>query len=348
LNVNTLIRLYRALIRGERPNYVIAFVTGRCNLRCSYCCYAAQNVRPFSKTNELTSEQWASVFKGLDGLVHLTITGGEPFLREDLSDLICAMVHSSKTPRISINTNGLLTDRILSTLEDVLSRTTCLDIALAVSIDGLEAVHDRLRGLPGAYQVAYSTVKGASALAERHNNLTVRVASVLCEDNADDLGSFIEETAAWPIDFHDIGLVRDVSDTVQRKLAKTYALLTERQLKQGSLRYLGGLEWRLQRQLRREVLSRINRPKGHSRCLAGGRLMEVFPDGTIRGCEMGKMWSESVIVNGGATVMPLKDAVELPEAARFRLRAAQCSCSFECAIACSTVFQPQNWWRLLF
>lgn len=348
VNPKTLFRLGRALFLGQQPNYVIAFVTGRCNLDCSFCCHAAQHAQENSATRELTAEQWAAMFSGLPALIHLTITGGEPFLRGDLTDIIIKTVRGCGVPRISINTNGYLTERIVSSMNRLARELDGTEIALAVSLDGPETVHDSLRALSGAFRAAKDTVMEATILRNKFKRFTVRVCSVLCQKNAASLESFMEETAAWPIDYHDIGLVRDVPLAEQRDLAESYARLTARQQRNASTRYFRGIDWRLQRRVRDEVLTQVF-TENHTRmrCLAGSRLLEVFPDGTVRGCEMAKLWQESLLAEGSETPARLADVVRLPAARRFQKRAAACGCSFECAHACNIAFRPGGWWRLL-
>lgn len=346
--VNMWKRLARAFLLGQRPNYVIAFVTGRCNFKCRFCCYSAQCARGITADRELSPSQWAALFSGANALIHLTITGGEPFLRKDLDELIILAVRACGAPRISINTNGFLTDSIVSTLKTLLKELDGVEISLAVSLDGPESIHDALRGKDGAFRAARETITEAATLRERHAHFSLRVSSVVCHENADVLEAFLEETASWPIDYHDLGLVRDVLRAEQEAMAAVYGDLTEKQLLRASARYRRKVDWRLQRQIRREVLRSVADPDAVNVCLAGGRLLEVFPDGEIRGCEMGKMWKRSLIHESSQAPIPLVEACALPSARQFRKRAANCTCTFECAHGCNIVFRPGRWWRMLF
>lgn len=341
-------RLGRAFIWGQCPNYVIAFVTGRCNFNCRFCCYSAQYNRGMAANGELSPEQWAALFSGANALLHLTITGGEPFLRKDLAELIILSARACGVPRISINTNGFFTDRVISTLKMLLNELDGVEISLAVSLDGPESIHDAIRGKDGAYRAARETITEAARLRECHTHFSLRASSVVCRENADVLETFLEETARWPIDYHDLGLVRDVPRSEQEALAAVYGDLTEKQLLCASARYRRKVDWRLQRQIRREVLRSITDPDGGNVCLAGGRLLEVLPDGEIRGCEMAKMWTHSMICKTSEVPISLVEACALPSAREFRKRAANCSCTFECAHGCNIVFQPGFWWRMLF
>lgn len=336
-------RLGRAVLNQASPAYVIAFVTGRCAMLCPMCCPASTSAR---KTPEMTPEQWGRAFRGLSNLVHLTITGGEPFVRRDLLDVILAMAEASGTPRISINTAGSRTGDVLATVASLLERLPQTRLCLSISLDGPAAVHDRLRGIPGGFAAACETISGAARLRSQHGRLDLRVSSLLQQGNRDVLTAFLGETQAWPIDYHEVIMVRDVEPGIQRALEATYAELTALQLRRTSARYARSLDFRIARELRRRVLGEVSGDRPTSGCMAGGRMVEVFPDGLVRGCEMKKMWGKSAL-GSVAEGTSLAEIVAAPAAARFRAEAASCRCSFECAIGCDIAFRPSRWWHLL-
>ncbi len=343
--LDTAVRLYRALVLGRVPNYVIAFVTGRCNMNCTFCCSAARTLRG---VDELSPSQWGTALAGSDALVHLTITGGEPFLRDDLLDVISCMVRSSGVPRLSINSNGYFPGRTAEVLEEILTRFPHLETCLTISLDGPRAVHDRLRGVPDGFDRARATVDAVAPLRRRHEGFTVRLTSVLQPGNAEVLGGFQEETAAWPIDFHELALVRDVAPEVQRSLAGVYAELTARQLRRASRRYVQTMDWRLATRLRHQVLERLEPTAEPFGCMAGWRMVEVMADGTVRGCELAQVRSHSVLGRAGVGGVRVVEVLEDGPARRFRAVASDCTCTFECALTCSTVFSPRAWPGLWF
>jgi MoaA/NifB/PqqE/SkfB family radical SAM enzyme len=87
---------------------------------------------------------------------NVNVTGGEPFLREDLTDIL-SVLHE-KADRIVISTNGYLTDRIIETAKRFPW------IGVRVSLEGLPAANDELRGLPGGFEQAIRTITGLSQL----------------------------------------------------------------------------------------------------------------------------------------------------------------------------------------
>jgi len=69
------------------PIYLIFFVTEICNARCKHCFGNFSNEKEKAK-EELSLEEINKISKNMDNLLYLLPTGGEPFLREDLPDII--------------------------------------------------------------------------------------------------------------------------------------------------------------------------------------------------------------------------------------------------------------------
>ena len=118
---------------------------------------------------------------------------------------------------------------------------------------------------------------------------------MLTNDNKEFLPSFLDQTDKWPIDFHEIILLRDVPDEQQLKLKDTYKKLSERQQRKSSSNWRKSFNGKIFEKLYKETLKRLDKDKKHSSCVAGTRFVEVFPDGLVRGCEVEKLWEISTI-----------------------------------------------------
>ncbi|MCU0679664.1 MAG: radical SAM protein [Planctomycetes bacterium] len=142
------------------PRFVTYIVTWRCNGRCTFC-----DVWQMHKddTDELTPAETAAIFAQMKRLNVLRLTGGEPFLRNDLAELINAIMAVNRANLIHLTSNGLLTDNIINTLK----RVKDIDRAhIKISIDEIGAKHDALRQIPGAFDRALATVKALAELRE--------------------------------------------------------------------------------------------------------------------------------------------------------------------------------------
>ena len=119
-------------------------VTYRCNARCTMCNRYKAPSRP---EEELSIE----TIKKLPKMYFTNITGGEPFIREDLPDIVRELY--KKSDRIVISTNGSFTDRIIALAEEF------PEVGIRVSIEGLEQTNNEIRGLPDGFNRGYSTLK---------------------------------------------------------------------------------------------------------------------------------------------------------------------------------------------
>jgi len=91
-----------------------------------------------------------SLLEKLPKLSFCNVTGGEPFLREDLEDIIHIL--KKKTPRLVISTNGFFTDKIISLAEKNKK------IGIRISLEGLPAANDELRGMEDGFDHGLRTL----------------------------------------------------------------------------------------------------------------------------------------------------------------------------------------------
>lgn len=139
-----------------KPRKLRLAVTSRCNARCSMC-DAWQ--KPLAR--ELSIADYESVLNHsasfLSGIRHVSFTGGEPTLREDLVDVVSLITQRLPSASINVNTNGLLPDRIEQRTREVLSFRD--QLVMIVSLDGIGKLHDAIRGVPGAFERANSSIE---------------------------------------------------------------------------------------------------------------------------------------------------------------------------------------------
>ena len=89
--------------------------------------------------------------KKLPKMYFTNITGGEPFIRTDLKDIVRELY--KKSDRIVISTNGFFTDRIVDLCKEF------PDIGIRISIEGLEQTNNEIRGLQDGFNKGYTTLK---------------------------------------------------------------------------------------------------------------------------------------------------------------------------------------------
>lgn len=133
------------------PSEAIVSLTNRCDARCTMC-----NIWKLEPKEALSAKDYS---KGLpSSLRNINITGGEALLRPDIVDIISEIYYACNKPRIIVTTNGFRTDRTIKTVELILKHAP--NLGLAVSLDGYAAQHNRIRGVPKAFERAYETITG--------------------------------------------------------------------------------------------------------------------------------------------------------------------------------------------
>lgn len=140
----------RPLDRESRPVYAVWELTLRCDLACRHC--GSRAGRP--REDELGTEASIELVRALAdlGVQEITLIGGEAYLRDDWLDVVAAI--RSHQMRCSIVTGGRGMDRALARR----AKEAGLDGA-AVSLDGLEAAHDSVRGLDGSWARAVAAAR---------------------------------------------------------------------------------------------------------------------------------------------------------------------------------------------
>lgn len=119
-------------------------VTYRCNAKCTMC---NRYKCPSKPEEELSIE----TIKKLPSMYFTNITGGEPFIRTDLKEIVRELY--KKSDRIVISTNGFFTDRIIDLCKEF------PNVGIRISIEGLEQTNNKIRGLEDGFNKGYSTLK---------------------------------------------------------------------------------------------------------------------------------------------------------------------------------------------
>ena len=341
--INIASRIFKSIFLNQVPNYSVIFIEGRCNMLCGFCCHAAMDAR---KTPIISAEKWGSIFKKAKSLLHLTVTGGEPFIRKDFVEIIDNIIQNCGVPRISIKTNGFYKDRIKDFIPKLINKHKNTEFTLSVSLDGPEEVHDKVRNFKGAYNKVLETIDVMKTYRNQPN-FFLRLASVITKDNKHILEDFFNQTSSWPIDFHELILVRDVPVKEQLELKEDYKRLGKIQLKRSSTNWIKSFNGKLFDKIYLETIKRIDSNKVYSPCLAGERFVEIFPDGVVRGCEVKKMWNISKIGSVNEGNLDIVDIIKSRKAKEFSKVAKKCTCTFECANAINTVYDPKHWLSLI-
>lgn len=183
--------LYASFYRLGRPVVLpfslVVSVSYRCNSRCKTC--GVWRI----PSEELTVDEWRKVFSHLGHApFYLTFTGGEPFLRAELAEIVMAGAEACRPGVITIPTNGLLTRRVVEETERICAAAPHTQVGLNLSLDGVGAQHDEIRGVPGNWERAMETWRGLKEVQARRKNLVLSVHTVVSRFNIDRIREIVE------------------------------------------------------------------------------------------------------------------------------------------------------------
>lgn len=176
---------------GRPINFTFS-VTNLCQSRCKTChIWNLYRRNPAKYKQELTLKEIGRIFSSMGHVYIFNVSGGEPFLRKDLPDIVEAACEHLTPGIIHIPTNAIAvnlaarqTERILKFLE-----TNCPDTRLTVkpSMDHIGDRHDQIRGVPGNFEKVMDLFSRLKAMQPRYPNLHVELGTVISRWNVADI-----------------------------------------------------------------------------------------------------------------------------------------------------------------
>jgi len=280
------------------PRLLTYTVTFRCNAKCIMC-----DSWKLKGHNDLELWEIESIFKQLPVLDAVRFTGGEPFVRTDMLEIVDLAVRYLRPLGIHITTNGFLTERIVHLCE-MRPRDTPLQIM--VSVDGLADKHNHIRGNSNAYRCAMSTLETLAPL-RRKLNLDLVVNQTVVESDGieqyEELHTLLKSLRVR----HQVVMAYDVSATYAVERQKDMAPTQIGQfttIGSFSKETLGVFFQRIRKDLRSEpwwarrikeyylkgIEQRLNASESSSdilnpRCVALRSHLRIFPNGDIPTCQ---------------------------------------------------------------
>jgi|SRR3989344_8057685 len=320
---------------NKRIHHLILFITNRCNLRCKTCFVK------FGREKELSLEEIKEISKDINNLSWLDITGGEPFLRDDLPE-ICSYFN---TKVISIPTNGFNPERIFEIMNKLIDKTKA-EIVISISIDGFEKTHDFIRS-KGSFKKAIQTFKKLRQI----KGIKLKVNTVICKRNLGEIENFMNFIYDLGPDFHSVILLRgDPRD-------KNYALpkLVELREKENAIfkiwkRYEYGVNLVKRRLLRNYhkylwnvSLKTLENKRQIIPCVAGVAHGVVYANGDVGFCELlnpiGNIRKESF-----KRIWNSNEAKDL----RIKIKNNFCYCTHNCVMIDNILLNPKSYMKLLW
>lgn len=319
---------YKRLTAGiVAPRFINFITTFQCNSRCNMCGIWYKYIsNPQELKNELSYEEIRDFLLRnrdfLRDLRHIGLTGGEPFLRKDIVEIVKSIREVLPHVETGIQTNGQM-DIIKEEISQILEFYP--KFSLAVSIDGTRETHDRVRGSKGSFDRAIDLIKYARSLG-----IPVTSGMTLTELNyreikevkkiADELGTefscFLPEEAEY---FNNKNSNYCLDENMKKEISASLKELFSYHYYMDNLR-----------------LFMNDKRKNYPPCYSGYTSLVIDPYGNVKACILRE---DSF---GNIREQSLREMLSSERACKIRKSLKNCSCWCQCEVSASAIVDPMD------
>ncbi len=342
----------RGVFRPKHLESVFLFVTSTCNSLCRTCFYWDE----LNQGRDLTFDQLGKISRTAPPFHKLWISGGEPFLRKELAEIIELFYRNNGVRHVNLPTNGLLPQKVQDVIDRVLERCPELTVDLNFSLDGLANTHDVIRGVPNNFQKTVATIEMASERWRGLRRLRRNVVSCVTAENYRELVELgLKLARESDIDGHYCEIIRgNPMDPALKRIPKPELARLHRQLMHLHERHaeslFAHLEWPARSLARAFYLGHLkfhfelheqnhysNKPWPMP-CTAGQTTVVIDHDGSFRSCELrsklGRLQDFDFDLSAALHSAEMqREIADIPK--------AQCWCTHSCWIHTSARFSPK-------
>jgi MoaA/NifB/PqqE/SkfB family radical SAM enzyme len=342
----------------NRIDFLIFFVTTRCNSRCGHCFFW----KSLNQKDELSLEEIKKIFSNLGYIRDISLSGGEPILREDISDIIKIICEKSKPYSLSIPSNGLLPRRLEQVAKKMMKEHPKTKLILNLSVDGLERTHEYIRGVKGNFKKVLECMDRLNKIKKEYRNLTINVNTVLINKNIEEIPRLMKFVKSkMGVDGHYFEVMRGDSKDKNfkipniKKLAAFYKKAVENNKYYFNKKYSQNkIEIKLGKKFTEFFYSGIVKylykiqmdvllgKKFPFCCLAGKTSLVIYPNGNVSVCELRQPIEN--IRNFDYDFNKLKQTQKFINLLK-EIKRTRCSCTHDCFIYNTLNHNP--WHRLI-
>ena len=354
--------LYKALIKYKQlPSYFIFYPTSRCNLKCSHCFYHDSLNKRF---NELTLEEIDKITKTMDPILQLLLTGGEPYLRHDLDQIVKIFYENCKVPIMTIPSNGWYLLKMDKQIRNMMEWCPKLTLNQQISIDGIGADHNAIRmdkqikGPENSFEKAIKTIKHLKELQKIYNRINIGIIITFTNENQKKFKNIVKEIYdLTKPDNITINLVRgDPKERVNinldlnlyREAVKYRDELFYSKKMSGHSRFKGNKLATAGRIMLNKLTNKIYEENKYvTPCYAGNLSGVMYPEGDVYPCEiLGDDHKIGNIRDFDLNFKKLWLSQKAKKEVKF-IRKSKCYCTHECFNIVNILFNPKFYPKII-
>ena len=336
------------------PSYVIFFVTARCNARCKMCFYQENMLQNRGRTEELTVAEFEQISQKIKRLNILGISGGEPFLREDLAEIVKVLYRHCAPLVVDLPTNGFFSDKVAQQVAQIAGDCPEMVVDLQLSIDGPEKIHNEIRGLADGFKRVKETYHRVIALKKKYRNLKVKACTVYSAYNQDVIAELFDILAR---DFSELDRVvfsvahGSVSDAAAMHFdwAKYFAFC-DKIRKTATVKRLTDVHsifTMALRMVKNDYLQAMLQTKDmYRRCGAGQKVVAIGESGEVFPCE--PLWHSVGNLRDNDYDLNRILQSERMQAFRQEIAARRCTCHWGLPMSNTLLYSPAYYPRIIW
>jgi radical SAM protein with 4Fe4S-binding SPASM domain len=342
-------QVYNLVVAKEQPATLVHFITDKCNARCSFCFIDFHS--EIHGKNELTLAEIEQLTLHLPrSLTNINITGGEPFLRKDITEIASAYFSNTAIQSVFITSNGYFTERTKLFCETMFEKFPDKEIFIALSIDDFPENHDQIRKVKGLFAKCMETF----AMLKGLPNVRPSISITISQENYKQAAAIYELLLTqYAIDAVQLIMVRNegvftFDESFRQPLLDVYSALSE-QLKQdyktGRLKGFDRNSWRGKVLNRKNEISRkvlvgyLQSPHYQHPCQAASLFGVITATGDVYPCEI----LDKKMGNLRDYEYDLKEIWQNEAAKETRkfISKTKCNCEYECAMSVNILSNPR-------
>jgi MoaA/NifB/PqqE/SkfB family radical SAM enzyme len=288
--------------------------------------------------------------KSMKNPLNISLTGGEPFLRNDIDKIAKLFVENSGVPIISIPTNGMLTSRIVEKTEAMLLENPKTIFNIFVSLDGSEKTHNSIRGSNTAFQNANRTIAQLSKFKKKFTNFRLNVIFTINEINSGELKKVYQQISKkYDVNQFQVNFMRGKPKSAKHSVKdieiyddinKLISTDVKNGVRQGH-EILGNFYSCINERYKDLITKTILERKFQTPCYAGTTNCVIYSNAEVHACEIR---NDLCFGNLKDYDYDLKKLLSTPKNRKKikDIRESKCFCTFECQQASNVAFNPKQ------
>ncbi len=257
-----------------------------CNSRCKTC-----NVY-LKRVDNFTVDEYDKLFTALGKAPYwFTFSGGEPFLRQDIPDIVKLAYDRCEPGIINIPTNGSLYHRIPAMVEDIVKHCRNSQIIINLSLDHFGKKHDEIRGMKDNFSRAMKTYQELKKL-RKYPNFTLGIHTVISNFNVEEFEGIYRELIKLEPDSYiteiaeervELGTIGEGITPTHEKYAPAIDFLME-EMKKNKTMGVAQVARAFRLEYYKMVKKLLRERKQVIPCFAGIMSAQISPDGDVWPC----------------------------------------------------------------